>query len=103
MHVVVLLLGEQRVVALDATALHVLVPAGLDVGFHQRRFALARRVKLQLLHLVLHKQVVKFSVTDCNLWPTNSCFYSLDEFTFEAGWDKPRWEAFLCYYALKWI
>lgn len=41
MHVVVLLLGEQRVVALDATALHVLVPAGLNVGFHQRSFALA--------------------------------------------------------------
>lgn len=41
MHVIVLLLGEQRVVALDATALHVLVPAGLNVGFHQRRFTLA--------------------------------------------------------------
>lgn len=41
MHVVVLLLGEQRVVALDAAALHVLVPAGLNVGFHQRSFALA--------------------------------------------------------------
>lgn len=41
MHVIVLLLGEQRVVALDATALHVLVPARLNVGFHQRRFALA--------------------------------------------------------------
>lgn len=41
MHVIVLLLGEQRVVALDATALHVLVPAGLNVGFHQRSFTLA--------------------------------------------------------------
>lgn len=41
MHVIVLLLGEQRVVTLDAAALHVLVPAGLDVGFHQRSFALA--------------------------------------------------------------
>lgn len=56
-HVVVLLLGEQRVVALDAAALHVLVPAGLNVGFHQRSFTLARRVELQLLHLVLHGQV----------------------------------------------
>lgn len=40
-HVIVLLLGEQRVVALDATALHVLVPAGLDVRLHQGSLALA--------------------------------------------------------------
>lgn len=40
-HVVVLLLGEQRVVTLDTTALHVFIPAGLDVGFHQRSFTLA--------------------------------------------------------------
>lgn len=40
-HVVVLLLGEQGVVALDTAALNVFVPAGLDVGFHQRSFTLA--------------------------------------------------------------
>lgn len=40
-HVVVLLLGEQGVVALDTAALHIFVPAGLDVGFHQRSFTLA--------------------------------------------------------------
>lgn len=40
-HVVVLLLGEQRVVTLDTAALHVFVPARLDVGFHQRSFTLA--------------------------------------------------------------
>lgn len=62
-HVVVLLLCEERVVALDAAALHVLVPAGLDVSFHQRSFALTRGVELQLLHLVLHVQVGRFSVT----------------------------------------
>lgn len=44
-HVVVLLLGEQRVVTLDTAALHVFVPAGLDVGFHQRSFTLARGVE----------------------------------------------------------
>lgn len=52
-HVVVLLLGEQRVVTLDAAALHVLVPAGLDVRLHKGSLALARHVELQLLHLVL--------------------------------------------------
>lgn len=52
-HVVVLFLCEQGVVALNATALHVLVPAGLDVRLHQGSLALARRVELDLLHLVL--------------------------------------------------
>lgn len=54
-HVIVLRLGEQGVVALDAAALHVLVPTRLNVRLHQRSFTLARRVELQLLHLVLHK------------------------------------------------
>ena len=53
-HVVVLRLGEQRVVALDAAALNVLVPARLNVRLHQGSFALARCVKLQLLHLILY-------------------------------------------------
>lgn len=52
-HVVVLFLSEQGVVALNAAALHVLVPAGLDVRLHQGSLALARRVELDLLHLVL--------------------------------------------------
>lgn len=56
MHVIVLLLGEQGVVTLDTAALHVLVPAGLDVRLHQGSFTLARRVELQLLHLVLHTE-----------------------------------------------
>lgn len=55
-HVVVLLLGEQRVVTLDAAALHVLVPAGLNVRLHQGSFALAGHVELQLLHLILHTE-----------------------------------------------
>lgn len=58
-HVVVLFLSEQRVVALDAAALHVLVPAGLDVGLHQGSLALARRVELDLLHLVLGREGTK--------------------------------------------
>lgn len=33
-HVIVLFLREQRVVALDAAALHVLVPTRLDVRLH---------------------------------------------------------------------
>lgn len=56
MHVVVLFLSEQGVVALDAAALHVLVPAGLDVRLHQGSLALARRVELDLLHLVLRRK-----------------------------------------------
>lgn len=40
-HVLVLGLGEQRVLALDATALHVLVPALGVVCPHQGSFALA--------------------------------------------------------------
>ena len=55
-HVVVLLLGEQGVVTLDPAALHVLVPAGLDVRLHQGGFTAARHVELQLLHLVLHTE-----------------------------------------------
>lgn len=53
MHVVVLFLSEQGVVALDAAALHVLVPAGLDVRLHQGSLTLTRRVELDLLHLIL--------------------------------------------------
>lgn len=56
MHVVVLLLGEQRVVALDPAALHVLVPTRLDVRLHQGSFTLARCVDLELLHLILHTE-----------------------------------------------
>lgn len=58
MHVIVLLLGEQRVVTLDTAALHVLVPTRLDVRLHQGSFTLARCVELQLLHLVLHTEDV---------------------------------------------
>lgn len=56
-HVIVLLVGEQWVVALDPTALHVLVPAVLVVRFHQRCLAVARCVELYLLHLCLSRQV----------------------------------------------
>lgn len=66
-HVVVLLLSEQRVVALDAAALHVLVPARLDVRLHQGRFTLARHVELQLLHLILHKRR-RGNFKDQSLW-----------------------------------
>ena len=52
-HVGVLLLGEQGVVTLDPAPLHVLVPAGNNVRLHQRSLALAGRVELQLLPLVL--------------------------------------------------
>lgn len=40
-HVIVLLLGEQGIVTLDSTALHVFIPTGLNVRLHQRSFALA--------------------------------------------------------------
>lgn len=40
MHVIVLLHSEQRVVTLDAAALHILVPTRLNVGLHQGGFAL---------------------------------------------------------------
>lgn len=40
-HVIVLLLGEQRVVTLDTTALHILVPTGLNVCLYQGSFTLA--------------------------------------------------------------
>lgn len=39
-HVVVLGLSEQRVVTLDATALYILVPTGLNVRLHQGSLAL---------------------------------------------------------------
>lgn len=52
-HLAVLLFGEQRVLALDPAALHVLVPAFGVVGAHQRRLALPRAVELDVLHLVL--------------------------------------------------
>lgn len=54
MHVIVLLLGEQRVVTLDTAALHIIVPTGLNVRLYQRSFTLARCVELQLHHLILH-------------------------------------------------
>lgn len=41
MHVIVLLLSEQRVVTLDTAALHILVPTRLNVCLHQRGFTLA--------------------------------------------------------------
>lgn len=62
-HVVVLLLGEQRVVALDTAALHVLVPTRLNVCLHQGSFTLARCVELQLLHLVLRTEDAKGKVS----------------------------------------
>lgn len=40
-HVIVLLLCEQRVVTLDTAALHVLVPTRLNVSLHQGSFTLA--------------------------------------------------------------
>lgn len=40
-HVIVLLLSEQRVVTLDAAALHILVPTRLNVRLHQGGFALS--------------------------------------------------------------
>lgn len=67
-HVIVLFLREQRVVALDAAALHVLVPARLDVRLHQGGFALARCVELELLHLVLQKNDSPVIKITCNFY-----------------------------------
>lgn len=55
-HLAVLLLSEERVLALDATTLHVLVPALGVVCPHQRRLALPRAVELDVLHLVLPEE-----------------------------------------------
>lgn len=52
-HVLVFSLGVERVLALDPAALHILVPALGVVCPHQRGFALARAVELDVLHLVL--------------------------------------------------
>lgn len=62
-HVIVLLFSEQRIVTLDTTALHVLVPARLNVRLHQRSFTLARCVELQLLHLILQTEDIMGSLT----------------------------------------
>lgn len=52
-HVLVLRLREERVLALDPAALHVLVPALGVVGPNQGSLTLARAVELDVLHLVL--------------------------------------------------
>ena len=56
MHLAVLVLGEERVLALDAATLHVLIPALGVVRPHQRRLALPRAVELDVLHLVLPEE-----------------------------------------------
>lgn len=53
MHVLVLGFSEQRVLALDPTSLHVLIPTLGVVGPNQGSLALARTVKLDVLHLIL--------------------------------------------------
>lgn len=58
MHVIVLLFGEQGVVALDTTTFYILVPTRLYVCLHQRGFALAWRVELQLLHFILDRKFI---------------------------------------------
>lgn len=52
-HVLVLSLSEERVLALDPAALHVLVPALGVVGPNQGSLTLARTVELDVLHLIL--------------------------------------------------
>lgn len=55
MHVLVLRLRKERVLALDPAALHVLVPALGVVGPNQRSFTLTRTVELDVLHLILEQ------------------------------------------------
>ena len=50
---VVLIVGEERVLALDAAAFHIQVPAVPVLCRHQRRHTLPRRVELHRFHLVL--------------------------------------------------
>lgn len=52
-HVLVLGLCEERVLALDPAALHILVPALGVVGPNQRSLTLAGTVELDVLHLIL--------------------------------------------------
>lgn len=52
-HVLVLGLGEERVLALDPTALHVLIPTLGVVSPNQGSLTLARTVELDVLHLIL--------------------------------------------------
>lgn len=53
MHVRMLVRSEEGIVALDAAALHVFVPAGRIVGFHQGGLTLPGGVELDLLYGVL--------------------------------------------------
>lgn len=53
MHVLVLGLGEERVLTLDPTALHILIPALGVVSPNQGSLALAGTVELDVLHLIL--------------------------------------------------
>lgn len=56
MHLTVLLLGEERILALDAATLHVLIPALGVVRPHQRCLTLPRAVELDVLHLILPEE-----------------------------------------------
>lgn len=56
MHVLVLSLGEERVLTLDPTALHVLIPALGVVSPNQGSLALAGTVELDVLHLILARR-----------------------------------------------
>lgn len=53
MHVWVLIFREERIVALDPTAFHVLVPTCLDVSFDQGSLTLSWCVEFDLLDLIL--------------------------------------------------
>lgn len=55
-HVLVLGLGEERVLTLDPTALHVLIPALGVVSPNQGSLALAGTVELDVLHLILARR-----------------------------------------------
>ena len=72
MHVLVLGLGEQRVLALDPTALHVLIPALGVVSPNQGSLTLARTVELDVLHLILamreEEKVHRGAVGSGDLW-----------------------------------
>lgn len=56
MHVRMLFWSEERVVALDAAAFHVFVPAGRIVCFHQGGLALPSSVELDFLYGVLQNR-----------------------------------------------
>lgn len=55
-HVSVLCLGEQWILALDPAALYILVPALGVVGPNQGGLALARTVELDVLHFILKQK-----------------------------------------------